>query len=77
MHFMFQCMYSLLKISIFEIMATQKPQTRILQPTPLAKTNVLVPVNLRLTRSNRITQVCVKFEGQCVRANISSGHAAT
>jgi len=59
-------------------MATQKPQARILQPTPLTKTNVRVPVNLSLTRSNnRITQVCVKFEGQYVRANISSGHADT
>jgi len=58
-------------------MAAQKPQAQILQPTPLAKTNVRVPVNLPLTRSNKITQVCVKFEGQCVRANISSGHAAT
>lgn len=74
---MLQAMYSLLKISIFEIMATHKPLARILQPTPLAKTNFRVPVNLPLTRSNRITQVCVKFEGQCVRADISSGHAAT
>lgn len=58
-------------------MTTHKPQARILQPTPLAKKNVRVPVNLPLTRSNRITQVCVKFEGQFVRADISSGHAAT
>jgi hypothetical protein len=72
-----QATYSLLRISIFEIMATHKHQARILQPTPLAKKNVRVPVNLPLNRSKIITQVCVKFEGQCVRANISSVHAAT
>jgi hypothetical protein len=74
---MLQATYSLLQISVFEIVATHKPQARILQPTPLTKTNVRVPVNLPLTRSNRIPQVCAKFEGQYVRANISSGHAAT
>ena len=72
-----QSIYPLLKISIFEIMATHELQARILQPTILAKRNVRVPVYLHLTRSNRITQVCVKFEGLCVRAQISSVHTAT
>ena len=74
---MMQAKCTLLKISIFEIMAIHETQSRIFQPTILAKTNVHVPVYLPLTRSNRVTQDCVKFEGQCVRVNISSVQAAT